>query len=252
MTIHFIGAGPGAPDLLTLRAVERLRTCQLCLYAGSLVPEAVLAHTPDEARLVDTAPLTLEQIIDELVRADAEGLEVVRLHSGDLAVYSAVAEQVRRLEAAGVDYTLCPGVPAFSAAAAALGRELTVPEVSQSVVLTRTSGRASAMPERETLATFAASGATLCIHLSLHAIDRVVEELLPWYGPDCPAVVAFRVSWPDEAVVRASLATLAGAVADWTERRSAVILVGPAVEPPQGFRDSALYDPAHVRRFRGG
>ncbi|MFV8835063.1 precorrin-4 C(11)-methyltransferase [Aquisalimonas sp.] len=250
MTVHFIGAGPGAPDLLTLRGRDRIAACPVCLYAGSLVPEEILAHAPVDARLVNTAPMTLDGIMTEFTDAHARGLDVARLHSGDLSVYSAVAEQLRRLDAAGIDYTLTPGVPAFSAAAAALQRELTVPEVAQSVVLTRTQGRASSMPPNETLEAYAATGATLALHLSLHALEDVVTRLTPFYGADCPAAVALRVTWPDETVVRAPLGELPAATADWTLRRSALILVGPALGPGL-FRDSALYDPAHVRRYRG-
>lgn len=250
MTVHFIGAGPGAPDLLTLRGRDRIAACQVCLYAGSLVPEEILAHAPADARLVNTAPMTLDSIMDEIAAAHARGLDVVRLHSGDLSVYSAVAEQLRRLDAAGIDYTLTPGVPAFSAAAATLGCELTVPEVAQSLVLTRTQGRASSMPEKETLEAFAATGTTLALHLSLHVLDEVVARLAPWYGADCPAAVVLRASWPDETVVRAPLGELVEATSALAMRRSALILVGPALGAV-GFRESALYDPAHVRRYRG-
>lgn len=250
MTVHFIGAGPGAPDLLTLRGRDRIAASPVCLYAGSLVPDEILAHAPPDARLVNTAPMTLDGIMEEIRGAHAQGLDVARLQSGDLSVYSAVAEQLRRLDAMGIDYTLTPGVPAFSAAAAALQRELTVPEVAQSVVLTRTQGRASSMPPKETLEAFAATGATLALHLSLHVIDDVVERLTPFYGSDCPTAVVLRATWPDETVLRAPLGRLPAATAEWTLRRSALILVGPALEPGL-FRDSALYDPAHVRRYRG-
>ncbi|MFP4695686.1 precorrin-4 C(11)-methyltransferase [Thiohalospira sp.] len=250
MTVYFIGAGPGAPDLLTLRGRDRIAACPVCLYAGSLVPEEVLDHAPEDARIINTAPLTLDAIMGEIQRAHAAGEDVARLHSGDLSVYSALSEQVRRLEEMGIDYTITPGVPAFSAAAATLGRELTVPEVSQSVVLTRTPGRASAMPEREELAAFAATGSTLAIHLSLHRLESVVAELLPHYGEECPAAVVQRASWPDEVVVTGCLATLPERATAIEDRRSALILVGPALAPGD-FRDSALYDPEHVRRFRG-
>ncbi|MDT7950403.1 MAG: precorrin-4 C(11)-methyltransferase [Acetobacteraceae bacterium] len=250
MTIHFIGAGPGAADLITVRGRDLLARCPVCLYAGSIVPRALLDYCPPGARLVDTAPLDLDAIEAEYLRAHAEGHDVARLHSGDLSLYSAVAEQVRRLERHGIAYTLTPGVPAFAAAAAALGRELTVPEVAQSVVLTRISGRASAMPERETLAGFGATGATLAIHLAIHALDRVVAELVPLYGPDCPAAVVVRASWPDERTLRGTLATLPALLRDDPVERTALILVGPALAP-DGFRDSALYDPDYQRRFRG-
>lgn len=250
MTVHFIGAGPGAPDLLTLRGRDLIAACPVCLYAGSLVPEEVLAHAPAGARVVNTAPMTLDEIMAEIEAAEAEGHDVARLHSGDLSVYSAVGEQVRRLEAAGIDYTITPGVPAFSAAAASLGAELTVPEVAQSLVLTRTQGRASAMPCGETLEAFAATGSTLAIHLSLHNIEDVVARLVPYYGGECPAAVVLRASWPDETVLTGRLATIADQAAELPVRRTALILVGPALDPGE-FRDSALYDPKHVRRFRG-
>ena len=252
MTVHFIGAGPGAADLITVRGRDLLARCPVCLYAGSVVPPEMLAHCPPEARVVDTAPLTLDEIEAEYVAAHARGLDVARLHSGDLSIYSAVAEQIRRLERRGIPYTLTPGVPAFAAAAAALGRELTVPEVAQSLVLTRVSGRASAMPPGETLAAFGATGATLAVHLAIHALDRVVAELLPLYGAECPAAVVVRASWPDQRVVRATLATLRDAVErDGPIERTALVLVGPALQA-EDFRESALYDPGYRRRFRSG
>ncbi|SNB74119.1 precorrin-4 C11-methyltransferase [Arboricoccus pini] len=250
MTVHFIGAGPGAPDLITLRAVRLLRAAPVCLYAGSLVPKEILGHCPKGARLVDTAPLSLDEIVAEYVRAHALGQDVARLHSGDLSIWSAVNEQLRRLDALGIDYTLTPGVPAFAAAAASLGRELTVPSLAQSLVLTRTPGRASAMPERETLAAFASTGATLAIHLSIHAVATVVAELSPFYGQDCPVAVVWRASWPEERIVRSTLAGLVAAIAEAPMERTALILVGPGLEA-QAYPDSALYDPGYQRRFRG-
>jgi precorrin-4/cobalt-precorrin-4 C11-methyltransferase len=250
MTVHFVGAGPGAPDLLTLRGRDRIAACPVCLYAGSLVPEEVIAHAPADARVVNTAPLTLDEIMAEIEQAHAAGQDVARLHSGDLSVYSAMGEQVRRLEEMGIDYTITPGVPAFSAASATLGRELTVPEVAQSVVLTRTQGRASSMPCTETLEAFAESRATLAVHLSLHTIEDVVARLTPYYGADCPVAVVLRASWPDETVLTGRLDTIAQQAAELEMRRTALILVGPALAPGD-FRDSALYDPDHVRRFRG-
>ena len=250
MTVHFIGAGPGAPDLLTLRGRDLIAACPVCLYAGSLVPEEVIAHAPDDARIINTAPLTLDEIMAEYRRAHADGHDVARLHSGDLSVYSALSEQIRRLAAEGIDYTITPGVPAFSAAAATLGLELTVPEVAQSVVLTRTQGRASAMPACETLEAFAATGSTLAIHLSLHNIDDVVARLVPYYGKECPVAVVLRASWPDEEVLTGRLDTIAGQAETLPVRRTALILVGPALDPGD-FRESCLYDPAHVRRYRG-
>nr|WP_314074809.1 precorrin-4 C(11)-methyltransferase [uncultured Roseococcus sp.] len=249
MTVHFIGAGPGAADLITLRGRDLIARCPVCLYAGSLVPKALLEHCPPGARIVDTAPLDLDAIEAEFVAAQASGQEVARLHSGDLSVWSAVAEQVRRLKARGIPYTLTPGVPSFAAAAAALGQELTIPEVAQSLVLTRMGGRASSMPERETLANFAASGTTLAIHLGIHAIARVVAELTPFYGADCPAAVVARASWPEERVLRGTLADIAQQ-AEGIER-TALILVGPALAA-SGFRESALYSADYRRRFRGG
>ena len=251
MTVHFIGAGPGAPDLITVRGRDLIGRCPVCLYAGSLVPAALLAHCPPGARIVDTAPLSLDEIVAECRAATEAGHDVARLHSGDLSIWSALGEQLRRLDAAGIAYTITPGVPAFAAAAAALGRELTLPEVAQTVVLTRTPGRASAMPPGETLAAYAATGATLAIHLSIHALDSVLAELLPHTGADCPAAIVVRASWPDQRIVRATVGTLAARVTDGGAiERTALILVGPALAA-EDFRDSALYDPGYQRRFRG-
>lgn len=250
MTVHFIGAGPGAADLITLRGAALLGRCQVCLFAGSIVPPELLGHCPPDARIIDTAPMTLDQIEAEYVAAHAAGHDVARLHSGDLSIYSAVAEQIRRLDRHGIPYTLTPGVPAFAAAAAALGRELTVPEVAQSLVLTRVSGRASAMPPGETLAGFGATGATLAIHLAIHALDRIVTELTPFYGADCPVAVVVRASWPDERIVRGTLETIAALVAEEPIERTALVFIGRTLGA-EGFRDSALYDPDYRRRFRG-
>lgn len=251
MTVHFIGAGPGAADLITVRGRDLIARCLVCLYAGSIIPPALLAYCPQGARIVDTASLSLEEIEAELVTAHAAGHDVVRLQSGDLSVFSALAEQLRRLDRHGIPYTLTPGVPAFAAAAAAIGRELTVPEVAQSVVLTRISGRASRMPEGETLAAFAATGATLAIHLAVHAIDRIVAELVPFYGADCPVAVVAQASWPEERIVRGTLADISGKLAADPIERTAVILVGRAIAA-EDFRESALYDADYRRRFRGG
>jgi precorrin-4/cobalt-precorrin-4 C11-methyltransferase len=251
MTVHFIGAGPGAADLLTLRGRDLLARCPVCLYAGSLVAPEILGFCPQAARLVDTAPMTLDAIEAEFLAADARGADVARLHSGDLALYSAVAEQIRRLERHGIPYTLTPGVPAFAAAAAALGRELTLPERTQSVVLTRISGRASKMPGRERLAAFAATGATLAIHLAIQALDRVVAELLPVFGADCPVAIVARASWPDQRIVRGRLGGIVDQLAADPITRSALILVGPGLAAAD-FAESALYDADYVRRFRGG
>ncbi len=249
MTVHFIGAGPGAPDLITVRGRALVERCPVCLYAGSIVPPDILAWCPPGARIVDTAPLDLDAIVAEFVRAHERAEDVARLHSGDLSIWSALGEQLRRLDALGIPYTITPGVPAFAAAAAALGRELTVPEVGQSVVLTRTSGRASAMPETERLATFAQTKATLAIHLSIHVIEQVVEELVPAYGADCPAAVVWRASWPDERVIKGTLSTIAAMVRAEKLERTALILVGRTLEA-KDFRDSALYSTDYDRRFR--
>lgn len=248
MTIHFIGAGPGAPDLLTLRGRDLIAACPVCLYAGSLVPEAVLAHCPPGARIINTAPLDLDAIMAEIEAAHAAGHDVARLHSGDLSVWSAMGEQIRRLDAAGIPYSVTPGVPAFAAAAAALGAELTLPGIAQSLVLTRTPGRASAMPEGESLANFAATGATLALHLSIGNLARVVADLTPAYGPDCPVAVVFRASWPDERVLRATLATIEERI-EPQMTRTALILVGPALGAT-GFAESRLYAAGYDRRYR--
>lgn len=247
MTVHFIGAGPGAADLITLRGRDLIAAAPVCLYAGSLVPEALLAHCPPGARIVNTAPLNLDAIIDEIAAAHAAGQDVARLHSGDLSVWSAMGEQLRRLRALGIPYDVTPGVPAFAAAAATLGAELTLPGVAQSVVLTRTSGRASAMPEGETLANFAATGAVLAIHLSVHVLPRVIAELTPHYGADCPVAVVWRASWPDERVLRATLGTLDPAVGEG--ERTALILVGRSLGA-EDFGESRLYAGDYDRRFR--
>ena len=251
MTIHFIGAGPGAADLITVRGRDLLARCPVCLYAGSVVPPELLTHCPAGARIIDTAPLTLDQIEAEFARAHAAGQDVARLHSGDLSIYSAVAEQLRRLERLGIPYSLTPGVPAFSAAAALLGRELTVPGVAQSVVLTRMSGRASQMPAGEKLASFAATGATLAIHLAIHVIDAVVAELLPHYGADCPVALVMRASWPDERVLRGTLADIRTQLAAEPMERTALILVGKALAA-EDFIESSLYSTEYRRRFRSG
>jgi precorrin-4/cobalt-precorrin-4 C11-methyltransferase len=250
MTVHFIGAGPGAPDLITVRGRDLVARCPVCLYAGSLVPREIVALAPAGARVVDTAPLDLDEIEAELVGAHAAGQDVARLHSGDLSIWSALGEQLRRLRQRGIPYSITPGVPAFAACAALLEQELTLPEVSQSVVLTRTSGRASAMPESEALESFAASRATLVVHLSVHVLESVVERLLPHYGAECPIAVVYRASWPDQRVVRGTLSTIAALVAESPLERSATLLVGRVLEA-QDFRDSALYSRDYQRRFRG-
>ena len=250
MTVHFIGAGPGAPDLITVRGQRLIAACPVCLFAGSLVPRAVLDSCPPGARIVDTAPMTLDEIESEFVQAFAQGADVARLHSGDLSIWSALGEQLNRLDRLGIPYTVTAGVPAFAAAAAALGRELTMPEVAQSVVLTRTPGRASAMPEREKLASFAATGATLAIHLSIHGLADIVDQLTPHYGNDCPVAIVYRASWPEERIVRGTLGNIVERSTAESIERTALILVGWALS---GIvkRESALYDPSYQRRYRG-
>ena len=248
MTVHFIGAGPGAADLLTLRGRDIIAASPVCLYAGSLVPEGILAHCPQGARIVNTAPLSLDEIMSEIVTAHAEGKDVVRLHSGDLSIWSAMGEQLRRLRALRIPYSITPGVPSFSAAAAALEAELTLPGLAQSVVLTRAPGRASAMPESETLAAFAATGAVLAIHLSVHMLDKLVAELTPHYGADCPVAIVWRASWPDQRIIRATLGTLDAAVGPELER-TALILVGRTLGSEE-FAESRLYAADYDRRYR--
>jgi precorrin-4/cobalt-precorrin-4 C11-methyltransferase len=251
MTVHFIGAGPGAADLITVRGRDLIARCPVCLYAGSIVPRELLTYCQTGARIVDTAPLSLDEIEAEFAAAHAAGQDVARLQSGDLSIYSALAEQLRRLDRRDIPYTLTPGVPAFAAAAAALACELTVPEVAQSIVLTRVPGRASRMPGGEKLASFAATGATLVIHLAVHALDGIVKELTPIYGADCPAAVVVQASAPEQKVLRGTLADIAAKVAAARIERTALILVGRALAA-EDFRESALYDPDYRRRFRGG
>ncbi|MFO1155029.1 MAG: precorrin-4 C(11)-methyltransferase [Rhodospirillales bacterium] len=249
MTVHFIGAGPGAADLITVRGLNLIRQCPVVLYAGSLVPEAIVAEARPDARVIDTAPLHLDEIIAVIAEADVRGDDVARVHSGDPSLYGAIGEQMRRLATLGIAYDVTPGVPAYAAAAAALNTELTLPEVSQTVILTRTATRSSPMPTGEELATLAKSRATLAIHLSVTNLANVVRELSPVYGPDCPVVVAYRVGWPDEAFLRGTLADIRAQVkaAGWT--RTALILVG-RVFGPEAFADSRLYaaDHHHVLR----
>jgi precorrin-4/cobalt-precorrin-4 C11-methyltransferase len=251
MTVHFIGAGPGAADLITVRGRDLLARCPVCLYAGSIVSPQLLNYCPAGARVVDTAPMSLDQIEAEWVTAHAAGLDVARLHSGDLSLYSAVAEQLRRLKRRAIPYTLTPGVPAFASAAAALGCELTVPEVAQSIVLTRMPGRASRMPENEQLVFFATTRATLAIHLAISALDKIVAELTPFYGADCPVAVVVRASWPDERILRGTLGDISATVAASPVERTALVLVGRALAA-ENFRESALYSPDYQRRFRAG
>ena len=249
MTVHFIGAGPGAPDLLTLRALRLIRRCRLLLYAGSLVPREVLDEAPDDARIVDTAPMTLDAIVEEMRRAHEAGLEIARIHSGDPSVYGAIAEQIRRLDALGIPWDITPGVPSFAAAAAALGVELTLPEVAQSVVLTRTAVRSSTMPSGESLAAFARTGATLVIHLSINNLVHIVRELLPVLGPDAPVAVVHRASWPDERILRGTLSDIRDRVKKAGITRTALVLVGRVLAAAD-FPDSRLYAPDHHHRLR--
>lgn len=251
MTIHFIGAGPGAPDLMTIRGLRLIERCPVCLYAGSLVPEAVAAAAPPGARVIDTAPLSLDEILAEMERAHAAGLDVARVHSGDPSLYGAIGEQMRRLDLLGIPYDVTPGVPAFAAAAAAMKRELTLPGVSQTVILTRTATRASAMPDGEELSRLGRSGATLAIHLSVTNLAKVVRDLLPHYGADCPVTLAYRVSWPDEAFLHGTLGSIREAVKAAGFTRTALILVG-RVLAADGFEESRLYaaDHHHVLRPR--
>ncbi|MCD7059633.1 precorrin-4 C(11)-methyltransferase [Pelagibacterium xiamenense] len=250
MTVHFIGAGPGAADLITVRGLRLVETCPVCLYAGSIIPSTIVSSCPSNARVVDTAPLSLDEIEAEFLSAHNKGLDVARLHSGDLSVWSAVAEQIRRLERHDIPYTMTPGVPAFAAAAASLGRELTIPGEAQSLVLTRLSGRASKMPEGETLANFGKTGATLAIHLAIHRIADIVAELTPLYGPDCPIAIVAWASWSEERVVRGTLETIEEILATDPIERTAIVFVGRALGAAD-FRESALYDPNYQRRFRG-
>jgi precorrin-4/cobalt-precorrin-4 C11-methyltransferase len=250
MTVHFIGAGPGAADLITVRGRDLIGRCRVCLYAGSIVSPELLKYCPPGARIVDTAPMSLDEIEAQYLRAANAGEDVARLHSGDLSVWSAVAEQIRRLQRHGIDYTMTPGVPAFAAAASALGRELTIPAIAQSLVLTRVSGRASPMPNGETLAKFGATGSTLAIHLAIHALRQIVDELTPLYGADCPVAIVAKASWPDERIVWGTLADIEGKLADEPIERTAIIYVGPSLVTSD-FRESSLYDPAYQRRFRG-
>jgi precorrin-4/cobalt-precorrin-4 C11-methyltransferase len=248
MTVHFIGAGPGAADLLTLRAARLIGACPVCVYAGALVPPEVLEHAPEGARLVDTQHLDLDEIVAELQAAHERGQDVARLHSGDLSIYSAAAEQMHRLDELGIPWDVTPGVPAFAAAAAALGQELTLPRVAQTVILTRYARRATPMPEGEQLAGLAAHGATLVIHLGAQAMQELVAELLPHYGPDCPVAVVAWASWPEERVLRGTLDTIAGEVEQAGVKRTAVILVGPALEPHGPVSRSHLYSAERERR----
>ena len=249
MTVHFIGAGPGAPDLITVRALNLIKSCPVVLYAGSLVPEEIVAEASIDAHVVDTAPLHLDEIIAEIEAAHANGQDVARVHSGDPSIYGAIAEQMRRLDDLGIDYDITPGVPAFAAAAALLKRELTLPDISQSIVITRTSVRASSMPAGETLENFAKTGATLAVHLSVNNMAKVIKELSPYYGEDCPVAVVYRASWPDQAVVTGTLSDIRAKVKEAGFTRTALILVGRVLDS-EDFTDSKLYDAAHSHVLR--
>ena len=254
MTVHFIGAGPGDPDLITVRGRDLIARAPVVLYAGSLVPPAVVACAPPGARVIDTAPLTLDAIVALMQEADAAGQDVARVHSGDPSLYGAIAEQMRRLDALGIAYDVTPGVPAYAAAAALLRTELTLPEISQTVILTRTPGAASPMPPGESLAALGAAGATLVLHLSIRNIHLVVRDLTPHYGPDCPVAVVYRVGWPDQQVIRGTLATIRAAVKASKITRTALILVGRVLQA-EDFSDSRLYAAEHrhvLRPRRGG
>lgn len=250
MTVYFIGAGPGDPELLTLKAQRLIAACPVCLFAGSLVPEEVVAGAPEGAIVMDTAAMTLDDTHGEIVAAHGRGEDVARVHSGDPSLYGAIAEQIRRLRADGIDYQIIPGVPAYAAAAAALGQELTVPEVAQSIVLTRVSMKSTSMPPKETLENFAATGATLAIHLGVRNLREIVRVLGPHYGEDCPVVVAYRVGWPDEMFIRGTLKDIHKKVRAEKITRTALTLVGPVLGNIRDFKDSALYDPSmpHVLR----
>ena len=250
MTVYFIGAGPGDPELLTLKAARLIAACPVCLYAGSLVPEEVVAGAPAGARVLDTAPMTLDETHAEIVAAHAAGQDVARVHSGDPSLYGAIAEQIRRLKADDIPYAIVPGVPAYTAAAAALGQELTVPELAQSIVLTRMAMKSTAMPAGESLENFARTGATLAIHLGIRALREIERVLVPHYGAECPVAVVYRASWPDEQVIRGTLADIREKVRAAKITRTALILVGPALGGDHGFPDSALYDAARPHLLR--
>jgi len=252
MTVYFIGAGPGAADLITVRGLRLIEKCPVCLYAGSLVPAEIVAAAPGGARVMDTAPMHLDSIMAEMERAHGLGQDVARVHSGDPSIYGAVAEQMRRLDRAGIDYEVVPGVPAFAAAAAKLKTELTLPEVAQTIIISRTGMKASAMPKGEQLEILGQSGATLAIHLSIRNLVYVREALEPYYGADCPVVIAYRATWPDELYIRTTLGEMKEAVRKAKITRTALIMVGPVLGEV-AFRDSDLYNPdySHVLRNKG-
>jgi len=250
MKVFFVGAGPGDPELLTKKAERIIGQCPVCLYAGSLVPSEVVACAPAGARVLDTAPMTLVQTHGEILAARDRGQDVARVHSGDPSLYGAIAEQIRLLKRDGIEYEIIPGVPAYAAAAAALGQELTIPEIAQSIVLTRVSMKSTSMPAGETLENFARTGATLAIHLGIRNLRTIERVLAPYYGADCPAVIAYRVGWPDQKLIRGVLSSIRTQARAEKITRTALILVGPALAEGMDFRDSALYDPEipHVLR----
>ena len=249
MTVHFIGAGPGAPDLITVRGLKLIKECPVVLYAGSLVPAAIISEAADEALVMDTAPMNLDEILAEMKKADAAGHDVARVHSGDPSIYGAIGEQMRRLDSLSIGYDVTPGVSAYAAAAAVMKRELTLAGVSQSVILTRTAVRSSSMPNKEDLQTFAMSGATIAIHLSVKNLAKVVRELSPHYGNDCPVAVCYRVGWPDQEIIRGTLSTIRAKVKASGFTRTALIMVGKVLDPAQ-FDDSRLYAPDHHHVLR--
>jgi precorrin-4/cobalt-precorrin-4 C11-methyltransferase len=252
MTVYFIGAGPGDPELLTRKAERLIRECPVCLYAGSLVPPEVVSCAPEGARVLDTAPMTLEDTHAEILAANQVGQNVARVHSGDPSLYGAIAEQIRLLRRDGIDYQIVPGVPAYAAAAAALGQELTIPEIAQSIVLTRVSMKSTSMPEHETLENFARTRATLAIHLGVRNLRHIERVLSPYYGADCPVVIAYRVGWPDQMILRGTLSDIQRKVRVAKITRTALVLVGAALGDCDEFTDSALYNPEvpHVLRPR--
>jgi precorrin-4/cobalt-precorrin-4 C11-methyltransferase len=250
MKVYFIGAGPGDPDLITVKALRAIKACPICLYAGSLVPEAVVSEAPEGALVLDTAAMTLEDTHGEILAAQSRNEDVARVHSGDPSLYGAIAEQIRRLNKDGVEFEIIPGVPAYAAMAAALKQELTIPEIAQSIVLTRTSMKSTGMPSGETIENFAKTGATLAIHLSVRNMRELERQLTPYYGEDCPVVVGYRVSWPDELLIRGTLSDIRKKVRKSKITRTALIMVGPALAQDIHFQDSALYDASkpHVLR----
>ena len=249
MTVYFIGAGPGDPDLLTIKGRDLIARCPVCLYAGSLVPEAVVAHAPEGARVIDTAPMTLDEILTDIEAAHTAGHDVARVHSGDPSLYGAIAEQIRRLRAKNIPFEIIPGVPAYTAAAAALETELTLPEISQTLILTRTTMQSSAMPEGEELEELGRSKATLAIHLSIRNLRHIERALTPHYGADCPVAVIYRASWPDQQIIRGTLSDIRGKVRAAKITRTALIMVGRVLSE-ENFRDSALYDAEHTHILR--